>query len=165
MPRCCSPRPRRRLRSGPAAGRRCAIRAPSTKYAANSKSRLTVSGPGAFSVEIGGRTAREASWIGTIDSLIFALLLWLAYRSWKAPLLGALPLASGGLAGLAAVTLCFDGVHGITVAFGFTLIGVAQDYPIHLFSAPARRPVALGDSARRCGRRSAPAWRRPASPT
>ena len=25
-------------------------------------------------------------------------------------------------------------MHGITVAFGFTLIGVAQDYPIHLFS-------------------------------
>jgi predicted exporter len=97
-------------------------------------SQLTISGPGAFSVEIGSRTAREAGWIGTIDSLIFALLLWLAYRSWKAPLLGGLPLASGGLAGLAAVTLLFDGVHGITVAFGFTLIGVAQDYPIHLFS-------------------------------
>jgi predicted exporter len=25
-------------------------------------------------------------------------------------------------------------VHGITLAFGFTLIGVAQDYPVHLFS-------------------------------
>jgi predicted exporter len=111
-----------------------AIRAAFDDVRGRSSSRLTVSGPGAFSVEIGGRTAREASWIGTIDSLIFALLLWLAYRSWKAPLLGALPLASGGLAGLAAVTLCFDGVHGITLAFGFTLIGVAQDYPIHLFS-------------------------------
>jgi predicted exporter len=111
-----------------------AIRAASGDVRGGSNSRLTISGPGAFSVEIGGRTAREASWIGTIDSLIFVLLLWLAYRSWKAPLLGALPLASGGLAGLAAVTAFFDGVHGITVAFGFTLIGVAQDYPIHLFS-------------------------------
>ncbi|MEO6103332.1 MAG: hypothetical protein ABIP44_06800, partial [Pseudoxanthomonas sp.] len=37
-------------------------------------------------------------------------------------------------AGLGAVVLMFDGVHGITVAFGFTLIGVVQDYPIHLFS-------------------------------
>ncbi|RDZ26811.1 MMPL family transporter [Lysobacter silvisoli] len=99
-----------------------------------SASTLTLSGPGAFSVEIGGRTAREASLIGTVDSLVFVLLLWLAYRSWKAPLLGGLPLASAGLAGLGAVALLFDGVHGITVAFGFTLIGVAQDYPIHLFS-------------------------------
>src|SRR5690606_37949580 len=24
--------------------------------------------------------------------------------------------------------------HGITLAFGFTLIGVAQDYPVHVFS-------------------------------
>lgn len=104
------------------------------RSASGRRTQLTVSGPGAFSVEIGARTAREAGWIGTLDSLIFVLLLWLAYRSWKAPLLGALPLASGGIAGLAAVTLLFDGVHGITVAFGFTLIGVAQDYPIHLFS-------------------------------
>ena len=100
----------------------------------DSASRLTMTGPGAFSVEVGGRTQREAGRIGTLDSVLFALLLALAYRSWKAPLLGALPLASGGLAGLAAVALGFDGVHGITVAFGFTLIGVAQDYPIHLFS-------------------------------
>jgi len=100
----------------------------------NSKTKLTLTGPGAFSVEIGGRTAREASLIGTIDSLVFVLLLWVAYRSWKAPLLGGLPLASAGLVGLGAVALAFDGVHGITVAFGFTLIGVVQDYPIHLFS-------------------------------
>ncbi|KRA82139.1 hypothetical protein ASD78_00795 [Lysobacter sp. Root667] len=111
-----------------------AIRAAFAQARGASKSQLTLSGPGAFSVEIGGRTAREASLIGTIDSLVFVLLLWLAYRSWKAPLLGGLPLASAGLAGLGAVALLFDGVHGITVAFGFTLIGVAQDYPIHLFS-------------------------------
>jgi len=98
------------------------------------KSRLELSGPGAFSVEIGGRTQREAGWIGTVDTLGLILLLWIAYRSWKAPLLGVLPLASAGLAGLGAVAWLFDGVHGITVAFGFTLIGVAQDYPIHLFS-------------------------------
>mgnify|MGYP002776991424 CR=1 FL=1 len=96
--------------------------------------RLAMSGPGAFSVEIGERTRREATRIGTIDGIAFALLLLLAYRSMRAPLLGALPLATGGVAGLAAVALAFDGVHGITVAFGFTLVGVAQDYPIHLFS-------------------------------
>ena len=63
------------------------------------------------------------------------LLLLLAYRSWKIPLLGALPLASAGIAGLASLVLLFgDRVHGITIAFGFTLIGVVQDYPIHFFS-------------------------------
>ena len=64
--------------------------------------------------EIGARTAGEAQLIGMVDSIGLILLLWLAYRSWKMPLLGALPLATAGLAGLGAVALLFDGVHGIT---------------------------------------------------
>lgn len=95
---------------------------------------MVLTGPGAFSVEIGGRTQREAGWIGTVDTIGLILLLLVAYRSWRTPLFGVLPLASAGLAGLGAVALLFEGVHGITVAFGFTLIGVVQDYPIHLFS-------------------------------
>ena len=96
---------------------------------------LEISGPGAFADEIGARTAREAGWIGTIDSIGLLLLLLVAYRSWTIPLLGALPLATAGMAGLVALVLLFgDGVHGITIAFGFTLIGVVQDYPIHFFS-------------------------------
>jgi predicted exporter len=118
-------------------GQQAAVNAIEQAFAAvkgASGSRLSLSGPGAISVEIGSRTQREAGWIGTVDTISLVLLLWFAYRSWKAPLLGVLPLASAGLAGLGAVALLFDGVHGITVAFGFTLIGVVQDYPIHLFS-------------------------------
>lgn len=110
------------------------IRAAFDAVRAKSATRLVLTGPGAFAVEVSNRTQREASLIGTVDSICFFLLLWVAYRSWKAPLLGGLPLATAGLTGLAAVAFAFDGVHGITVAFGFTLIGVAQDYPIHLFS-------------------------------
>ncbi|MEE7561455.1 MMPL family transporter, partial [Xanthomonas sp. Kuri4-2] len=111
-----------------------AIHAAFARAGAGTATRLTLTGPGAFSVEIGGRTQGEAQWIGTLDTVGLVLLLLVAYRSWKIPVLGVLPLASAGLAGLAAVALSFDGVHGITVAFGFTLIGVVQDYPIHLFS-------------------------------
>lgn len=111
-----------------------AIEAAYAKAKGRAPSRLQMTGPGAFSVEIGGRTQREASTIGTVDTIGLVLLLWLAYRSWRAPLFGVLPLASAGLAGLGAVALLFEGVHGITVAFGFTLIGVVQDYPIHLLS-------------------------------
>lgn len=111
-----------------------AIHADFDKIAAGTRSQLVLTGPGAFSVEIGGRTAAEAQWIGMVDTIGLILLLGIAYRSWKMPILGALPLATAGLAGLGAVALMFDGVHGITVAFGFTLIGVVQDYPIHLFS-------------------------------
>jgi predicted exporter len=111
-----------------------AIHAGFAEIAKGSRSQLVLTGPGAFSVEIGGRTQAEAQWIGTLDTVGLVLLLLIAYRSWKIPVLGVLPLASAGLAGLCAVALLFEGVHGITVAFGFTLIGVVQDYPIHLFS-------------------------------
>ena len=111
-----------------------AIQADFAKVSAATGTGLVLTGPGAFSVEIGGRTAAEAQLIGLVDTLGLILLLWVAYRSWKMPILGALPLATAGLAGLGAVVLGFDGVHGITIAFGFTLIGVVQDYPIHLFS-------------------------------
>ncbi|MGJ4730781.1 MMPL family transporter [Luteimonas sp. SDU101] len=112
-----------------------AIRAAHADARGDGPGTLELSGPGAFADEIGSRTAREAGWIGTVDSIGLVLLLLIAYRSWKIPLLGALPLASAGIAGLACLVLLFgDRVHGITIAFGFTLIGVVQDYPIHFFS-------------------------------
>jgi len=95
---------------------------------------LVVSGPGAFSVLMKERTQAEARWLGTLATTGMVVLLLLAYRSLAVLVLGLLPLASAGLAGLAAVSAAFGTVHGITLAFGFTLIGVAQDYPMHLFS-------------------------------
>src|SRR5262249_40467086 len=85
--------------------------------------RMTVSGPGAFSVLSKGRTQSEATLIGTIDSIGLVVLLFLAYRSIVMVVLGGLPLASAGVAGLAVVSAVFGSVHGITLAFGFTLIG------------------------------------------
>lgn len=96
--------------------------------------RLEASGPGAFSVLMQERTQREVQWIGSLDTLGIVGLLLLAYRSVPLLMLGLLPLVSAAVAGLAAVGALFGTVHGITLAFGFTLIGVAQDYPIHLFS-------------------------------
>ncbi|MEZ5440252.1 MAG: MMPL family transporter [Lysobacterales bacterium] len=95
---------------------------------------LEITGPGAFSVLMRARTQGEATRLGITASALMVLLLGIAYRGWRLPLLGALPLASAALAGLGAVALCFVSVHGITLAFGFTLIGVALDYPVHLFS-------------------------------
>lgn len=111
-----------------------AIRAAFDEISAGSGSALAMTGPGVFSAEISGRTAREAARIGIIGTVGLVLLYWLAYRSGRLLLAGVLPLASAGLAGVAAVTALYGGMHGITLAFGFTLIGVAQDYPVHLFS-------------------------------
>ncbi|MBH0176485.1 MAG: hypothetical protein HP491_01120 [Nitrospira sp.] len=53
-----------------------------------------------------------------------------------------IPLTSGILAGLVAVNSSFGFVHGITLGFGITLLGVVDDYPIHLFSHLTRKESA-----------------------
>lgn len=95
---------------------------------------LIISGPGQFSVVMEEGTRGEAQALGTAATVGMLALLLIGYRNIGALLLSALPLASAGLAGLAAVGALFGTVHGITLAFGFTLIGVAQDYPLHMLS-------------------------------
>jgi len=95
---------------------------------------LDISGPGYFAVIVSARTRAEAEWLSAIGTLGFVILLLLAYRSAGALALVALPIASGAVAGMAATALAFHAIHGITLAFGFTLLGVAQEYPIRVFS-------------------------------
>jgi predicted exporter len=95
---------------------------------------LIAPGPGAFSVLMQRRSEADARLAGFLDTAGMVVLMLLAYRSPVRVVLGALPLASAGIAALASVTALFGTVHGITIAFGFTLIGVAIDYPIFLFS-------------------------------
>lgn len=101
---------------------------------AGSAVHMIVSGPGRFSALMKERTQRETTWLGSMATIGLVVLLIVAYRRWRVPVLAPLPLATAALAGLAAVGAVYGEVHGITLAFGFTLIGVAQDYPVHLFS-------------------------------
>jgi predicted exporter len=95
---------------------------------------LSISGPGYIGVQVGAATRSEAERLSAWGSAGFVLLLLLAYRSFGVLALVALPLLSGALAGVAAIALVFGHVHGITLAFGFTLLGVAQEYPLRVFS-------------------------------
>jgi predicted exporter len=95
---------------------------------------LSLSGPGYFSVVVSAQTHEQADLIGRVSTVGFILLLLLAYRSVPSLIFAALPVATGALAGIAVMTLAFSEVHGITLAFGFTLLGVAQEYPIRLLS-------------------------------
>jgi len=114
------------------------------EVAADTPIKMTVSGAGKFSVLMEARTRGEAQALGAAATVGMIVLLLIAYRRVGSVILSALPLASAGLAGLAMVSAIFGTVHGITLAFGFTLIGVAQDYPIHLLSHAHsdRTPVA-----------------------
>ncbi len=94
---------------------------------------LLMTGPGVFSVLSRDAIKTQVRLIFIISTLLIAILLLLVYRSFSALLLGFLPVASGILAGIAAVSLGFGVVHGITLGFGTALIGEAVDYSIYLF--------------------------------
>ena len=96
--------------------------------------KLEISGPGYFTVLINAKTRGEADRVGAVSTIGFVLLLLFAYRSLPSLLLAGLPVASGALAGVAALAAFFGTAHGITLAFGFTLLGVAQEYPIRVLS-------------------------------
>jgi len=101
------------------------------------ETQLVMTGPGPFGVELQRTTKQEAQMFSTLAVIILlAFLLWI-YRSVKLVLLGGLPLASGLLVALLLLNSGFGGLHGITLAFGVTLLGVAIDYPLHLFSHQA----------------------------
>ena len=95
---------------------------------------LDVTGVGAFSVELQDTIRTEATLRSVLASAALLLVLFVVFRNLRMLFVSALPLVTGFLAGLTTVTLLFDTVHGITLAFGFTLLGVAIDYPLHLFS-------------------------------
>jgi predicted exporter len=95
---------------------------------------LEITGVGAFGVELQDTIRAEAQKRTILAISVLLLVLVLVYRKPRLLLLAALPIGMGFLVGLAVVTVVFGSVHGITLAFGFTLMGVAIDYPLHLFS-------------------------------
>lgn len=96
--------------------------------------RLILSGPGVFAVEIQRTIETEAWRLSTIAAILVLVFLLFCYRSPRLVLLTLIPISSGIVAGMIAVHWWFGFVHGITVGFGITLLGVVDDYPIHLFS-------------------------------
>ena len=94
---------------------------------------IVMSGPGVFSVKARAMIQRDVERLALASLAVVAGLLLFVYRSPLALGLGMLPVLSGAVAGIAAVSLGFGAVHGITLGFGTTLIGEAVDYSIYLF--------------------------------
>jgi len=109
---------------------------------AAASTRLLMTGPGVFSVQSRNTIESEAARLSILSALIIVTLLLAVYRSVSALLLGLLPVVSGALVGVAAVSLGFGVVHGITLGFGTTLIGEAVDYSIYLFVQSRQAAVA-----------------------
>ena len=114
-----------------------------TGSTAPSPLRLVLGGPGVLGVEANTLITRDATRLSIINSLLVMALLLSVYRSPRVLGLGLIPLVTGVLSGAAATRFAFGGVHGITLGFGATLIGVAADYPNHFFThlSPRETPI------------------------
>src|SRR5882757_3854343 len=115
---------------------------------AEARATLEMSGPGVFSVAARATIKQQVARLSVLSTLLITLMLLWVYRSFRALVLGLIPVASGALAGVSAVALGFGSVHGITLGFGVTLIGESVDYSIYLFIQSQQRNSALWPTIR-----------------
>lgn len=92
---------------------------------------LQVSGAPVFAVDSRARIEGEVHRLAIAGALVVGTLLLLTFASLPAMAVAALPVASGVLGGIVAVSLGFGSVHGMTLGFGTTLIGESVDYAIY----------------------------------
>ena len=100
----------------------------------SSGAKLQLTGPGVFSVNSRAAIKGDAMRFSLIATLLIGAMTLAFYRSPRVLGLSFVPVASGAAAGVAAVSLGFGSVHGITLGFGVTLIGEGVDYAIFLFT-------------------------------
>ncbi len=101
---------------------------------------LDRSGAHLFAVRTEATIRRDVRRVTIVSILGLTLLVGFLFRSPRLLALSMLPVAAGVLSG-AACTLAFWGrIHGITLAFGASLLGVAIDYVVHLYCQHAEAP-------------------------
>jgi predicted exporter len=94
---------------------------------------LMVSGMPLFTA-VGAQSAKqEISTVGIGSSVGIVLLMLLTFRSPRPLLLSFLAIGCGMFSALVLCVLFFGKIHIITLVFGASLIGVADDYAVHFF--------------------------------
>ena len=115
---------------------------------------LDQSGVNRFAVRAEQLIRGDIERVSVLSVLSLAALLFLLFRSLRLVALASIPLGAGVLAGIAVCLAAYGRVHGITLAFGASLLGVAIDYVVHLYCHHAVAPS--GDGALGTLRRIAP---------
>ncbi len=92
-----------------------------------------ISGMAVIALDNSKKITFQIKVISSVASIILALFLYFIFRSIKLLILVSLPLLFAIIVGACVVNLIYGYIHGIALAFGITIIGVAVDYPIHFF--------------------------------
>lgn len=118
------------------------IRSQFAEIAPGSELSLQLSGPGLFAVKSRATIKDEVTRLSIVSTVAIVTVLLFVYRSLRLMSLGLLPVLSGALAGIVAVSLVYGAVFGITIGFGSALIGEAVDYSIYYFVQSNRLGIA-----------------------
>jgi predicted exporter len=86
------------------------------------------------------QASREVNIIGFGSLAAVLLLVWLAFRSLTPIALVAMSLLVGCAVALSVTAIVFGQVHLLTLVFGASLVGVAEDYGIHWFASRQGHP-------------------------
>lgn len=95
---------------------------------------ITLGGPSLLAVEANQTISREAALLSGLNTVLVCLLMLFIYRDLRILGLSLIPLVTGLAFGVAAVKFGYGTIHAITLGFGGTLLGVAADYPNHVFT-------------------------------
>ncbi len=135
------------LRSSPFDSER---QAPLLDYLDSEFSRLSAEAGGQMVLELSGvnriavaseRSIRgDTNFISVVSISVVCALFLLVFHSLRHLAIAILTPVSGFAVAIAVALSGEDPVHGITLGFGFALIGVAIDYPIHLMNHHALSP-------------------------
>ena len=122
-----------RLRAGIQSVRRQADTALQSWPAGETRPVVGFGGAAYFNVLSHDAIGQDAEQLALLAAALVAVLLLWVLRSPRFLALAVVPVATGALAGFALVGWTSDAIHGITLAFGVTLIGEAVDYAIYTF--------------------------------
>ena len=106
----------------------------------NPTMRVELSGVAPFTVHSEAQIHGDIQRIGTFSTIGILLLFGVMFRSWRMLLLGLVPLAFGSMVAMTVSHFLFGSVHGLTLAFGTSLLGVGIDYAEHYFAHYALEP-------------------------
>ncbi len=99
---------------------------------ANSRATLMQSSIGRFAIAAQNSIQRDVSRISVVSFVCVVLLFALLFRQFWAVGVAVLPVVVGLGGALIVASLTLGKLHGMTLAFGATLIGVGVDYSIHV---------------------------------
>ncbi len=106
--------------------------------------RLKQSGAHRIAVAAEAQIRGDTERIAALSSLGVVALFLLIHRSMRYLVLASLPIAAGMLVATTAGLAAFGRLHGLTLAFGASLIGVCFDYPVFLINHHTLRPAPDG---------------------